>query len=380
MAEIISIGAGAVALSGQSIFINKVEVPAQRVAVSGGAVAIDVGFSFELELPVPELSSQAAFGRLLETEIILPVVEVAMTAVPGNVIQGAIEFPLLELQASVERDEIVLPLIIVEGEIARGDVITGRVTLPLPIFAASVISDRVYSGSIILPLPVSEAEVISGAAINASITLPQLRVVGDASTGSVASVVLTLPLIEMDGLAYGEYNSAFDLILPAIQMQGAVGFAYSSHVAYNLNVMNAALSEYDNYGFNSFARFNGACLAANENGIYLLSGEDDAGQSIDSEVQFGDLDFGTSLYKRVVSAYIGYQTTGDMVLTVNTDTDQFKYMLPSLGKGAFHTNKMNLAKGIRSRYWRFGISNVNGADFKLDTIEAVPVILTRRIG
>ena len=65
---------------------------------------------------------------------------------------------------------------------------------------------------------------------------------------------------------------------------------------------------------------------------------------------------------------------------MKTDTSQFKYILPKLQKDEVHTNKVSLAKGVRSRYWQFSINNKEGVDFSIDTIEATPVILTRRIG
>ena len=50
----------------------------------------------------------------------------------------------------------------------------------------------------------------------------------------------------------------------------ATGRTGQSTKGVSINTVNAAISEYLNYSFNSFAELDGKMLGANENGLYLL--------------------------------------------------------------------------------------------------------------
>ena len=63
----------------------------------------------------------------------------------------------------------------------------------------------------------------------------------------------------------------------------------------SLNTVNFSISEYVNYGFNSFAEIDGQMFGANENGLYLLDGSDDAGTNIVATFRLVLQDFKTSL-------------------------------------------------------------------------------------
>ena len=52
-------------------------------------------------------------------------------------------------------------------------------------------------------------------------------------------------------------------------------------------------------------------LAANSNGIYVLTGDDSAGTDIDALIKTGLIDFGTSLEKQIPYAYIGLSKSGN---------------------------------------------------------------------
>jgi hypothetical protein len=288
--------------------------------------------------------------------------------------------PQFEVAATIDTSEITLPALSMTGSLDAGGMLSGTLTLPMFTMEAAAVGDQPYAGTISLPMFSASGTILPGNAGAFALTFPQFAVESEVSGGVTGVFLLSLPVFEVDGGVYGEYLGEFDLRLPMFQVEAEISHVLAGNVAYALNVMNAALTEYQSYQFNSFARVNGACLAANETGIYLLSGSDDAGTDIQASFKFGKLDFGSSLYKRVVTAYVGYTADESMVLTVATDITEFKYMLPALGKDGVHTNKKSMAKGARSRYWQFGMYNTNGGDFEVDTVEAVPVILTRRIG
>ena len=70
-----------------------------------------------------------------------------------------------------------------------------------------------------------------------------------------------------------------------------------------MNQETGAPSRYENFDFDAFAQIGEDYLAARGDGIYLLSGDDDAGTNIDALATIGRTDFDTPEMKRVTAGY-----------------------------------------------------------------------------
>lgn len=164
-----------------------------------------------------------------------------------------------------------------------------------------------------------------------------------------------------------------DLRLPD---EGFVGWAMNTEGA-------MALSQYSNYPFNSFAELNREVYAAAEDGLYLLGGDSDAGTAIDAQIRSLVLAFGTSRQKRLRSAYLGYTASGRLILRLRAVTGgqmvEHWFEARDIGADAPREQRVNLAMGMRSRYWQFELVNVDGADFEVDELELHPLTLQRRV-
>lgn len=146
-----------------------------------------------------------------------------------------------------------------------------------------------------------------------------------------------------------------------------------------MNTQNAAVTNYANWSFNSFATLSHADLAASSTGLYALGGMSDNGAPIAAMATFAKSDFGDSRLKRMPYAYIGIRTTGDLYFVTETDDNvQRVYSLVATTNGP-HTERIQMARGVVSRYWQFTLENVNGSDFRLDELELLPVMLSRRV-
>jgi hypothetical protein len=144
------------------------------------------------------------------------------------------------------------------------------------------------------------------------------------------------------------------------------------------------VSEYSNYAFNSLAFTGEQMIGAADDGLYSLEADDDAGDPIEAALSTMVLDFGTARQKRVRSAYIGYTSSGELVLKVRAveDGEWIEYWY----KGRKTTaqtppgeNYIEIGQNMKSRYWQFEIVNAEGADFELDIVELHPIILGRRV-
>lgn len=155
-----------------------------------------------------------------------------------------------------------------------------------------------------------------------------------------------------------------------------------SFVGYSVNTRVGAVSEYDNYPFNSFALIGGRPFAAADDGIYELVGDDDDGTPIHASLYTGLTDFGSSILKRLPNAWIGLTSNGEMVLKVVTTDKGFKkenwYRMAARPEGSPVDSRFSPAKGLLGRYWGFKLENIDGADFQLDSLKVWPLLTNRR--
>lgn len=155
------------------------------------------------------------------------------------------------------------------------------------------------------------------------------------------------------------------------------------HTSWVVNLDGAMpISEYTNFGFNSYARVGSRHYAAKDTGLYVLEGDTDDGEPINASVRSMLVDFGLIEQKRVVSAYIGCTSTGRVILKIKS-VDQgalVETWFEARQKSAAPANTyMPLGRGLRSRHWQVELVNVDGADFDIVSLDLHPLPLGRRV-
>lgn len=136
-------------------------------------------------------------------------------------------------------------------------------------------------------------------------------------------------------------------------------------------------TRYTNYGFNSFAQFDGAHYGAKADGIYLLQGRNDDGSSVPASVDFGKTNFGTALRKALPYVYVGAASDGRLLLKVTADKETFVYKLESSSE-ELKEQRFKLGKGLSATYYKLVLES-DGDVFDLASIEFFPVELSRRL-
>lgn len=140
-----------------------------------------------------------------------------------------------------------------------------------------------------------------------------------------------------------------------------------------MNTLNAAVTEYD-WAFQSLTPVH----AGDATGLYVLGGPTDAGQPIPARAVAPVSNLGSSLKKALGDAYLSLQGPRDsagqlLVRTVSYDEDdtevieEWAYDLPVRSAGV---SRATPGKGIRANKLALGYANLDGADFRLDRIEA----------
>lgn len=144
------------------------------------------------------------------------------------------------------------------------------------------------------------------------------------------------------------------------------------------NVATAAHSRYAQYGFNSFAKFNGKYYGCKSDGIYELDGDSDGASPIKWTVTMPELDFGTSNLKRFESVYVGMRSSGQIVLKVVQDKNNvYHYDVIPSGNDA-RASRAILGRGLVGRYWQFELaSDTNRVE--LDSIDYSLAVTSRRV-
>jgi len=199
----------------------------------------------------------------------------------------------------------------------------------------------------------------------------------------VMMVVVTAAETVSLGTTLADALVAFESLSESVEIAVQVIIDDRIYWAYVLNTESKAASNYINFPYNSFALIDGKYYGARDNGIYLLEGADDAGTQIDAHIRSGLLDFDSTYLKRLKYAYIGYTTDGQVLLKIIDTADGVKterhYELVQQTADTYREARRKLGGGVKSRYWGFELANIDGADFDLESIQFMPIMLTRRV-
>jgi len=118
--------------------------------------------------------------------------------------------------------------------------------------------------------------------------------------------------------------------------------------------------------------FNGEYLGLTRTKEYTLGGETDAGVAIQAAAKLHPTNFDTKHKKRVLYSYL---STPSRVF-VDTDVDKKSQGLYLSDKGA---QRVQMPKGLQGHYWQFAFRNLDGEPLKLDGVEFLVDVLSRKI-
>lgn len=148
-----------------------------------------------------------------------------------------------------------------------------------------------------------------------------------------------------------------------------------------MNARNKGITEYQNYGFNSYARIGTSYYGASSTGLYLLDGDDDNGTNIDWVVRTSQLDDKSVMLKRLPEIVFGLRSSGPIRVRVYKDDSRYyDYMLPAIKVNTIHQSRVTPGKGMRSRYYAVELQGVSNSVIELDSIQINMTKTTRRVG
>ena len=151
-----------------------------------------------------------------------------------------------------------------------------------------------------------------------------------------------------------------------------------------MNTKTSAVSEYNDYAFNSYARFNGVDLAAGQNGIYAqdTTDVDDSVYKIKAHIKTGRVDVYNGTIQRLRNGYLNYESDGDVRITSVADKTATRtyYLALQAAISGIRERRIKFERGIRNRQFDFKIENIDGSSLEIEkfTIHTEPIISKRR--
>ncbi|MGL6290369.1 MAG: hypothetical protein ACRC2H_06755, partial [Silanimonas sp.] len=204
-----------------------------------------------------------------------------------------------------------------------------------------------------------------------------------AVPNTAVAVVAVREAFEL-GAAADTSAEAVNAIREALRFGLRLTLDSGEYIAWTINTESRAVTRYDNFPVTSVAVHGGRVLGATPTGIYALEGDDDDGEDIAARLRFALTQMGSGQLKRMEAAYLGFTATGDLVLKLITTTDKLArearlFRLTPRRTGVDHEARVKFGRGTRSVYYGFELVNVDGADFDLDVVKVLPLVLDRRI-
>lgn len=263
----------------------------------------------------------------------------------------------------------------------------GALDAQVTVATAFALADSLAS---VYPHALAENVDLSGtvaATLRATLKLLDAMRVQDGVTPGVTWLVQTDEAFELTD-ANATTATLGMLLAEGIEMLGELRFDDGAYLAWVVNTETRAFVKYRNFPFNSFAQIGNRYFGCSGDGIYELAGDDDAGEPINAVVRGGLTDLGSSLLKRQPAAYIGYRAGDQMVLKVTVmavqpssdiERQEHWYRMEPRQANAIRENRVKLGRGLKSTYWGWELTNIDGADFDVDSFSWYPIVLERRL-
>lgn len=292
----------------------------------------------------------------------------ALTVESGD-ITGSLVLPALTL---IARDadgtaELTLPALTIVSTGIGGAASTTELILPMLTLDAKMLTG--YVGVLTKNLPALKVTGVGGPAPFANLSLPALTIVAQGGAVILWDVALTLPVLQLTASMITDSSG------------GIAPLPEEDFVAWAVNEQTKQHSKYTNWLVNSYAELNGAQFISTPDGIFELTGDDDAGTNIDAKVYWPPSKFGTDKQKRCDQAFLRIRARGNVRLIAITDeVEERIYNQDMAGfPENLHPKRVQFTRNLEGALWQLGFENVGGAGFDLQDIEVDVIVLTRRL-
>jgi hypothetical protein len=136
------------------------------------------------------------------------------------------------------------------------------------------------------------------------------------------------------------------------------------------------VTEFDDFCYAGLCSFNGKLLGCSADGVFAYEGDDDDGVDVASWFEIATTDFGVLNHKRLRSVLCSGLFSGDMVVSIAMDDGSYvDYPVNESTLLNQSTWKQGINREQRGAHVKVKVSNIDGADFSIDAMDAVVILL-----
>ena len=284
------------------------------------------------------------------------------------------DLPTLSLTIEGEVTNVGRTDSIVPGMLLSAYAYTGynaRAFLEAPKFTIDFTAGAVLKENI--PKFSISGEALIGSVINSEIIVPRINITTDVNIEDYGTAELEVPgFLSLSGILNSSFGR-FKLL--------ATGFT-TLDVTLNTQVMNInnnALTEYNNFEFDNILQIGDIYYGVKSDGLYLLNNDTDDTVNISASFETMPSDFGNIQLKNMSYSYVTART--DSLFTMQSAYDeQYStiYNSANMYRSTPYNWRVQLGRGLKAIYWGTKVSNVNGSDFQIQSINNHINVLRRR--
>jgi hypothetical protein len=300
--------------------------------------------------------------------LVMPAARVAATGTVANVARAHLKLGQFTLAATGT-----------DGSVG-GAHVTLRSRYKLNAYAGSVVSITLHDGYTL------HATGTTGSLAGAHLRMPLFELVASGTNETFGSAHLTMPALRAVPVGRAHLQAPrFRLV--AI---GSAMIAYTSE-AYAMQMIVPApqpgvptpvqqISRYTQYPFTQILRHEGRYYGMAADGLYLLEGDTDDGAAIPWAMRTALDDFKSKQLKRMDSLYVdGRIDTQFDVNVIVGEKENDVYTYTTVRGKDIQNYRVQLGKGLRSRYYGIGIKDDAGHKCEIDGLDLEVDILLRAI-
>jgi len=319
--------------------------------------------------PLPIVDGIALPGYSSIANLTFPSPTVIAQLDSGVLIIGSVQVPLVVVDVTSGSTAFIqssIPVVDATGLTGRAG--TGVVNNKLAQVTGVLSQETLTIGEVVLASPVALGEILQGTLNIGDVQNRPSTVAAVGLSGGIGAGAFTLPLLEVNAAFVTEVTGIGEVLLSLPDVRGNGLVILSTFATWVLNTKSNRVTNYTQFPFTALGLFGASPVGATADGLYLLTGDNDNGQSINSVFKFGMTDFRSELVNNA-DVYVGGDIESDMEVSIREDgqEDGNTYVLSERERHV-RGHRAKLGKGFRSRYREISLSNVNGGNFDLDSL------------
>ena len=297
----------------------------------------------------------------------------------ANGMTNGMTLPMLQFLGDGQTDEVAqidvsIPFMSFSGEGMDSEL--GELNVSIPMLQFLFVTSNDEAGQINASLPsllgaLAGVDEITGVI---SVVLPAMKIYSETLDGESGELNVSLPFFKALFSGLDSIEGILGIKIPLMKMSlFATTFTdgvedTDSFTALVMNVKNKGLTEFKNYGFNSFCNFVGRNVGALSDGIYELAGDKDVNDEISWNFRTGAIHLEMKSKKRLKQAWFSYKSNGDLMVTiVLASGESYEYDVEGYTE-TLDGGRVKIGKGIRTKYLMFDVKNIEGSTINLDAI------------